>query len=602
MKTHTLIQGSPEWHAHRAASWNASDAPAMMGCSPYKTRDQLLQEMATGISEEVTPELQRRFDDGHRFEALARPLAEQITGEELAPVVGSSDIMIFGRTLSASFDGIDFMETVAFEHKSLNNDLIAAFDDIESVSAGHQTNSAGRLLPLVYRVQMEQQCMVSGVDRILFMASKWDGETLIEERHCWYYPDEQLAAQILAGWAQFAADLADWKPKASAPPAPTGRAPETLPALRIEVTGAVTASNLAEFKGTALAVFRGINRDLVTDSDFADAEKTVKWCSDVEGRLKAAKEHALSQTETIDALFKAIDDISAEARQTRLDLEKLVKARKEEIRHEIVRAGRDAYDAHILSLNQRLGKPLLASAHRNIPEPDFAGAIKGKRTVDSLQDAVNTTLASAKIEASAIADRVQINLGTLRELAKDHAFLFADTQQIVMKATDDLTMLVKSRIAEHEAKEAARLEAERERIRREEAARIEREQAQAQAQAQQAEAKRIQEENDAAAAERTSLVPTQVSAPVSLVAANNAARAEIAADAAPAHVDPATLKLGMICERLGFTMTAAFVGDSLGVQPAATDKSAKLYRESDYQRIVQALIGRLQRQLLAKEA
>jgi putative phage-type endonuclease len=577
MKTHNLIQGSPEWHAHRAASWNASDAPAMMGCSPYKTRDQLLQDMATGISEEVTPELQRRFDDGHRFEALARPLAEKIIGEELAPMVGSCDVVIASRALSASFDGIDFMETVGFEHKSLNSDLIAAFDDIATVNPVHRERASGQILPLVYRVQMQQQIMVSGVERVLFMASKWEGESLIEERHCWYYPDEQLAEQIVAGWTLFAADLADWKPKANAAPAPTGRAPETLPALRIEVIGAVTASNLAEFKGTALAVFKGINRNLITDTDFADAEKTVKWCSDVEGRLKAAKEHALSQTETIDALFKAIDDISAEARQTRLDLEKLVKARKEEIRHEIVRAGRDAYDAHILALNQRLGKPLLASAHRNIPEPDFAGAIKGKRTVDSLQDAVNTTLAAAKIEASAIADRVQINLGTLRELAKDHAFLFADTQQIVLKAPEDLAMLVKARIADHQTAEAARLEAERERIRREEQARIEREQAQAQHEARQAEAKRIAAENDKAAA-------------------------EITAEAAPSNAETATLKLGTICERLGFTMTAAFVADSLGIQPAATDNSAKLYRESDYQRIVQTLIVRLQRQLLEKAA
>ena len=51
MKTHDLIQGSPEWLAYRAQHFNASDAPAMMGCSPYKTRAQLLAEMHTGIAE-----------------------------------------------------------------------------------------------------------------------------------------------------------------------------------------------------------------------------------------------------------------------------------------------------------------------------------------------------------------------------------------------------------------------------------------------------------------------------------------------------------------------------------------------------------------------
>jgi putative phage-type endonuclease len=534
MQTHNLIQGSPEWHAYRAEKFNASDAPAMMGVSPYKTRSELLRERATGLTEEVGPEKQRIFDSGHRFEALARPLAEAIIGEDLYPVTGSHG------QLSASFDGLTMLEDVAFEHKTLNAELRAVMTE----------GCTGSDLPQVYQIQMEQQCMVAGCNRVLFMASKWDAnDQLIEARHCWYTSNPILSANIEAGWAQFAADLSSWSPEPSALPAPAGRAPETLPALRIEVTGAVTASNLAEFKSTALAVFKGINRDLVTDSDFADAEKTVKWCSDVEGRLKAAKEHALSQTETIDALFKAIDDISTEARQTRLDLEKLVKARKEEIRHEIVRAGRDAYDAHILALNQRLGKPLLASAHRNIPEPDFAGAIKGKRTVDSLRDAVNTSLATAKIEASAIADRVQINLGTLRELAANHAFLFADTQQIVMKAADDLTLLVKSRIADHEAKEAARLEAQREAIRKEEAERVERQQREAAAQAAQNAFQPIAESP-------LTHRPVDVPPPAQQAEA-------VTVD------DGYVITTGEICNRLGLTVTVDFL-KARGFTPVAS--------------------------------
>lgn len=53
--------------------------------------------------------------------------------------------------------------------------------------------------------------------------------------------------------------------------------------------------------------------------------------------------------------------------------------------------------------------------------------------------------------------------------------------------------------------------------------------------------------------------------------------------------EPATLKLGDICARLGLTMTAAFVADTLGIPAAGTDKRAVLYRESDYGRICQAL-------------
>jgi predicted phage-related endonuclease len=66
----------------------------------------------------------------------------------------------------------------------------------------------------------------------------------------------------------------------------------------------------------------------------------VKWCGDVETRLEAAKQHALSQTSSIDVLFRTIDEISAEARRVRLEVDKLVKARKESIREEIVHAAR----------------------------------------------------------------------------------------------------------------------------------------------------------------------------------------------------------------------------------------------------------------------
>ena len=73
MQERKIIQGTPEWHEFRAQHLNASDAPAMMGESPYKTRDALLREKAVGVVAEVSSETQRRFDAGHRFEALARP-------------------------------------------------------------------------------------------------------------------------------------------------------------------------------------------------------------------------------------------------------------------------------------------------------------------------------------------------------------------------------------------------------------------------------------------------------------------------------------------------------------------------------------------------
>lgn len=463
---HDFVQGSPEWFAHRREHFNASDAPAMMGCSPYKTRAELLHELHTGIAAEVDERTQRRFDDGHRFEAMARPLAEEIIGEELYPTTGSDG------KLSASFDGLTMDGSVAFEHKTLNDDIRERCTDDGIDFAMH------------HRVQMEQQCMVSGALRVLFMASLWEGETLAEKREGWYESDPDLASKIRAGWEQFAADLAEYTPPEVVEKV-SGAAPETLPALRIEVTGMVTSSNMDAFKAHALAVLAGINRELTTDQHFADAKTTVKWCSEVESRLAAAKDHALSQTTSIDELFRTVDDVSAEVRRVRLELDKLVKVREVQIRQEIAEGGRKALDAHVAALNKRLGGNYMPGQHA-----DFAGAIKGKRTIESLRNAVDTTLAHAKIAASEVADAIDANLKAAAELKAGD--LLPDLRALVLKSPEDFRTTVKLRIAERDQREQARQEAERERIRAEERAKAEKE-AQAAEHARQAELRAQQE-------------------------------------------------------------------------------------------------------------
>ena len=576
MKIHDLIQGSHEWLAYRATHFNASDAPAMMGVSPYKTRAELLRELHTGVAAEVDAGQQKRFDNGHRAEALARPLAEQIVGEDLYPVTGSE-----GR-LSASFDGLTMDERQGFEHKALNAELKAAFDAAWSRRADGA--EPGLCMPIHHRIQMEQQLHISGAERILFMASEWtaDGE-LVEERHCWYYPDAELRAQILRGWDQFAADLAAYTLPPSAAPAPVGKAPDLLPALRIEVTGAVTASNLAEFKATALATIRAVNRTLKTDQDFADADKAVKWCADVESRLKAAKEHALSQTADIEALFRALDEIGAEAKTVRLDLDKLVTRRKTEVKEEAVAKACRALDEHVASLNAEI-----APMRVTVGPVDFAGAIKGLRSIASMQDALDTALAGGKIAADTAARVVRGNVATFQAEAAGFEFLFADLGALVHKAADDFKAVVSSRIATHKAAEAAR-EAKRQAdalaAQQAESARLEalavsnRARLAAEAQAEAAAAVGVVASPGQYPAPVAGPAPSGSDRPVSVTFGPTVAQAEHAAKWGD---DPANLKLGVICERLGVTLTAAFVTDVLHVRPAKTDGRAVLFRQSQF--------------------
>ena len=571
MKTHNLIQGSPEWLAYRAQNFNASDAPAMMGCSPYKTRAELLREVHTGRPADVDVATQKRFDAGHRAEALARPLAEEIIGEELYPVTGSA-----GR-LSASFDGLTLDETQGFEHKALNAEIRAAFDAAWQQRA--EDPEAGRFLPIYHRVQMEQQLHVSGAERILFMASEWGADgNLIEERHCWYYPDDELRANILRGWEQFERDLAAYVLPESAPAAPVGQAPEMLPALRIEITGAVTASNLAEFKASALGAIRAVNRDLQTDQHFADAEQAVKWCADVEQRLAAAKDHALSQTATIDALFKTIDDISSEARRVRLDLDKLVTRRKGELKDAEVARARDALSMHVLAVNAEISPARLQHV------AELGAAIKGLKTLDSVRAKLDDAVAAEKVRLDTRAREIRENLTHCRAAGAGLEYLFADVATLVHKPADDFRTLVAARIdthraaearkeAERQAAEAARIAAAEQRA-RDEAAAAERQRLEADARA--AEQAR-QDEQDREDARRRALdlerQAATVPAPIKM---------QIVPPSAPSQPEPATLNLGAICARLGFTVSAHFVGDVLGIQPAATDKRASLYTERQF--------------------
>ena len=449
MKRVNLVQGSPEWHAHRAASRNASDASAMMGASPYRTRAQLLDQVVSGIAPEVDAETQRRFDLGHEIEDKARPFAEGVIGDDLYPVIGCSD----DEYLSASFDGLTMDGRIAWECKTYNK------SKAEEVAVGE--------IPEADLWQCVQQLYVSGAEKLLYTLSDGTEEGSV---HFWLTREraQDFFDELLAAWRRFDEDLKTHVPRQAEVKA-IGVAPESLPAIHIELTGMVTASNLAEVRDQALAVFRNINRDLQTDEDFANAEKTVKWCGDIEKRLEAAKEHALSQTASISELFSTIDEIKAEARETRLALDKQVKAQKEDRKRTIVMERQQALREHCDKLQVTIGKIQLPQV-----SADFAGSIKGMRSFSAMEDALDTELANAKIEANRIADHIRTSVEILREEATGHESLFADTQQIVMKQHDDLRNLIKLRISEHKAAEEKRLEAERERIRAEEQAAAER--------------------------------------------------------------------------------------------------------------------------------
>lgn len=423
MKTIDVLQGSPEWHAIRAKHYTASETPAALGVSKFKTRSELLREKATGLMREIDANTQRRFDAGHAAEESARGIIEELLGEDLYPCVGTLEVE--GLPLLASFDGLTMNGDIVWETKLWNEEIADAI--------------AGEDLPAHYWAQIECQLLVSGSEKAYFTASDGTKEKTVG---MWYRSQPERRAQIIAGWKQFEADLAEYVPQ-EAEPVVIAAPVAGLGALVMQVEGRVVACNLDAFQAGAQAFLDRLPKaaELQSDQDFANAESAVKACAEAEDRIKSALDAAMAQAASIDELFRAARHISELIRSARLALDKSVKSRKESIRMEIMQDAQAKLSEHVNALNERIGWyngcPIISPA-----AADFASAIKGKRTITSLRDACDTELARAKIATREIADRIEAN----RKAMGDHAALFHDFQHVCTKTPEDFANLVAVRV------------------------------------------------------------------------------------------------------------------------------------------------------------
>lgn len=466
LQTVDLIQGSPEWHAHRDRYYNASDAPVMMGVSKYRTRDQLVAQKA-GYPTDEKPIRKELAAMGHALEKACNPLVEAIFGQELYPVVGING------PYSASYDGLLMDEDGAGECKTSNDTLRGLLP--EYTSADKITVCPA--LPRMYTVQLEHQILVCpSIERVLFYCAVLKDGQAQDFRACWYLPNRVLRAEIVHGWEQFSADVAAYRPPEPAAQVIVPVLREMLPALQVEAKGVVTASNLDDYKARALKAIATINLRLDSDQDFATAKADGKWCREVADNAARAEQSILSGMAGVNAAIAAIQHVGETARRTAIELEKLVDSREKSIKAEIIAQAAQDLRAHIAALNATLPMPYLP-----LPREKFAEAIKGKRTLDTVRNAVNTELARLKTEVAATHARVRANLA---QLPPDYAPLFTatDLTQALLKPEDDFAAWAQMRIANaKQAAEAARArdaaEAERQRSAPDERARFDAEMA-----------------------------------------------------------------------------------------------------------------------------
>lgn len=214
----------------------------------------------------------------------------------------------------------------------------------------------------------------------------------------------------------------------------------TIIPLTIEARGEIIANNLPEFRELVREALGNINRDLKTDEEFGQAELDVKALKEAEEAVRAAA--IKSFDEKLKALVDGLNETAEEIRTPRLELEKLIAKRKDEVKSEIIEEFLAAFDIDPKDAR----KHFLAGLQTQI---------KGKRTAESMRTAclVYQTTQQAMI----IKSRASIE----RFVGKFGPELVMDRRELELKNVESVEAeLVRRMEAKKAADELAKSQAE----------------------------------------------------------------------------------------------------------------------------------------------
>jgi len=216
-----------------------------------------------------------------------------------------------------------------------------------------------------------------------------------------------------------------------------------MQALKITLTGEIQSSNFDDWKSDLLAQLKTISTSLSSDADFSAATKQVKQLKTAEKALKDAKQSALDQAADIQKLFSAIDEVREEARQTRLTLEKQIKARKQEIKESVIADGIETIESFIAEQT-----PDFQSINHDayLDEEQFAAALKGRSSLKTSEKAIGKLCKQIK---QAITEKVEIvskNANSLAAMSAAEQALFQDREELLAMESDALGELIDKRL------------------------------------------------------------------------------------------------------------------------------------------------------------
>ena len=213
--------------------------------------------------------------------------------------------------------------------------------------------------------------------------------------------------------------------------------------LIIKLNGEIQSSNFHEWKNELIGQIQSTNLELETDSDFASAELNVKTFKIAEKTLKQAKKSAIHQAYDIQELFNAIDQVTEQARQARLTLERQIKTRKSYVKEEIALEGVNIMN---IEIKQQSDDFNLTDNSRFTDKSIFLSKITGTRGLAGARSAVELLCRQMKDEISKKALLVEFNAKTIDTISLEHSSLFQDRAYLISLLSYELNKTIDDRI------------------------------------------------------------------------------------------------------------------------------------------------------------
>lgn len=169
-------QNTPEWLEWRKGKIGASDAPIIMGESPWRTPYQLWRDKLGLDAPQEQTEAMRR---GHELEPIARAKFEEVTGIFVEPVTTEHQSYHW---MMASLDGLSICGKVMVEIKCPCN-------------RSHEIAKSG-IVPDIYRAQLQHQLAVNPGSMLYYFSFTDDDYALIEVAPDEIYQEELIKKEL----------------------------------------------------------------------------------------------------------------------------------------------------------------------------------------------------------------------------------------------------------------------------------------------------------------------------------------------------------------------------------------------------------------------